>query len=452
MQAFRLTSHENENNEREDNKKGDKHMLLSISSTMRYLLEFTKVFLVVRYLLDISPRKNLTWLVALSSLFVTFFPRLVDSSAHGILYAVLIFVLFGFSLDKKTNIFSVILSYISLSILDMIFSILCIHFCKITMEQILEDSILVLSINSISLVLILLCLFVKKSLHWKIENLGSNVFFLIAILGGLPISVFLTYIQLVELEYHFDFQNGIITVSFFLTIFYFITLALLVGMESKNKCLTRETAFRSKLLHTQGRYYSSLLKKEEETKLFRHDIRSHLLCANDLCSQKKYEELSAYLAQLGANSRQLSPEMVTGNTYTDFVLLDMKERFPDVCIEWLGKVPVLQIPPMDICTLFYNLLENAFEAASHLSEKIVKVSVKVHETNLLIKVSNGYQELSIGENTTYKTTKKERGHGYGIKNIKNCVIKHNGMYRVDISINQFRTVIMLPDAVVLDDF
>ncbi len=201
------------------------------------------------------------------------------------------------------------------------------------------------------------------------------------------------------------------------------------------------------LIIAQNEYYTMMLKKEKETKMFRHDIKQHITCIQMLCDQRKYDELSEYLIQMNTYIKELSPENATGNMYIDVIVVDLSEKFSDVIMEWIGKVPLLSLASMDLCTLFYNLLKNAFESANKVSEKVVRVVIKKQGTNLIIQVSNHYENLQQGENGDFISTKQEKGHGYGIKNIEKCVKKYDGSYIVNTENNLFRTEIILSNVV-----
>lgn len=114
---------------------------------------------------------------------------------------------------------------------------------------------------------------------------------------------------------------------------------------------------------------------------------------------------------------------------------------------WIGKVPALSIENMDICSLFYNLLKNSFEAAQTVDDKTVSVSIKLQENNLLITISNSYSKIDFEEGCGYQTTKTEKGHGYGLRNIERCVKKYRGDYSVDTTNGMFCTEITLPDVI-----
>ena len=202
-----------------------------------------------------------------------------------------------------------------------------------------------------------------------------------------------------------------------------------------------------RLLKAQKDYYTMMLKKETETKMFRHDMKGHIICMQMLYEQKKYEELGIYLRQMESYTKELSPKVVTGNLYIDIIVADLSEGFPEVVVEWIGKVPPLCMESMDICTLFYNVLKNAIESANKVQEKTVKVFVKNHGRNLLITISNYYESLKQDDNFRYLSTKQEKGHGYGLKNIEKCIKRYEGTHTITTENGIFCTEMILPNVI-----
>jgi sensor histidine kinase regulating citrate/malate metabolism len=177
-----------------------------------------------------------------------------------------------------------------------------------------------------------------------------------------------------------------------------------------------------------------------------------MTCIRRLCEQKNYDELEQYLAQMEFAIKELSPKISVGNHYIEMIIADLMDRYPSVTLDWKGKVPPLSMESMDVCTLFYNLLKNAFEAAHGVAaqEKVCS-SVKIQETNLMIIVSNAYESIKQDNDRNFLTTKSGQGHGYGLKNIAKCVEKYNGSCRITAEDNIFCVEILLPDIVEKDE-
>jgi hypothetical protein len=299
--------------------------------------------------------------------------------------------------------------------------------------------------------LIVLIAFILKTKQKK-EIQGLKCIPLLVI-GGLVLTLYLTCSQYIEMKTADNtYGKELLFSSFAITAVYILVCVLLLIYQSRNSYLNMEKEMDQRLLEQQNEYYNMLLRKEEETKMFRHDIRQHMTCIRRLCEQKNYDELEQYLAQMEFAVKELSPKISVGNHYIEMIIADLMDRDPDVTLDWKGKVPPLSMEAMDVCTLFYNLLKNAFEAAHGTAAQAeVCCSVKIQGTNLMIIVSNAYESIKQDNDRNFITTKSGQGHGYGLKNIAKCVEKYNGSCRITAEDNNFCVEILLPDIVEKDE-
>jgi hypothetical protein len=353
-------------------------------------------------------------------------------------------------LEKKKNLFAVIALYIGISLVDILISLVFIRIFHLTQQQ-MQNYIMLPAINSVSLILIVLIAFILKTKQKKeIQGLKCIP---ILVVGGLVLTLYLSCSQYVEMGKDYsDYKKELTFSSVAITALYTIVCVLLIIYQSRNSYLNMEKEMDQRLLEQQNDYYNMLLRKEEETKMFRHDIRQHMTCIRRLCEQKNYDELQQYLAQMEFAVKELSPKISVGNHYIEMIIADLMDRYPSVTLDWKGKVPPLSMESMDVCTLFYNLLKNAFEAAHDAaSPSEVCSSVKIQGTNLMIIVSNAYETIKQDNDRNFLTTKSGQGHGYGLKNITKCVEKYNGSCRITAEDNNFCVEILFPDIVEKDE-
>ena len=424
-------------------------MEVVFSNGVQYSVEFIKLILVVVCILNVHIKKSINTLFGLSLMSVMAVSYWFDMSGYSILYAIIAIAIFSIVLFRKRDIGFVILSYLVISIVDMVFGTICINAFQLNTQQIQDGDILAIVINSISLFfIVIISIILHKSGKGKAIQ-GMNKIHIVIFWGGFTLSVYLTYIQLVSMQtVQMNYRKELIISAVGITMVCSLICYLLMRNEAKNQYLAMENDMNQRLINAQNNYYTMMLKKETETKMFRHDIKQHIMCIQMLFEHKKYDELDVYLKQMDTYIRELSTKVVTGNMYIDMIIADLMEEFPDVTLEWNGKLPLLALESMDICSLFYNLLKNAFEASEKVLEKAVKVDVKMQGLNLLLVVSNYYDELKQDENNKYLSTKKENGHGYGLENIKRCVKKYNGSYIVNAKNNIFVTEIILSNVII----
>lgn len=422
-------------------------MNVMLANGVSYSIEFIKLILVMEYILDIKVKKSIYPMFGISLVGIIIISNWFDISQYSILYGLVACAVFFAAFYKKTNINYAILSYIVISIIDMLISIVCINLFRLRIEQMNSEFFLIEALNSISLIFIIAFSKLGRNRKEK-QNHSLESCSTIIIAGGVALSVYLTDIQFIGLENQYvPYKNGLMSSAFVISIVYLLVCYMLMKNKAQNEYLEIENNMNHQLIKAQKDYYSMMLKKETETKMFRHDIKQHIMCIQMLYEQNKYDELGNYLKQMDIYTKELSPKIATGNMYIDVVLADLSERFPDVMIEWTGKVPQLSVSFMDVCTLFYNLLTNAFESANRVQDKSVKVMIKIQGTNLMISVMNYYEKIIIDGENRYITTKSERGHGYGIKNIEKCVEKYHGSYMVTAEDKLFCTELILPNVV-----
>lgn len=417
------------------------------SNGVQYSIEFIKLILVVVCILNIRVKRSINVIFGLSLVGIMTISYWFDVSKYSILYAFIAVIVFLIVLRQKRDIRFVVLSFVAISIIDMVFGTICINILGLNAQEIYSDNVLAVSINIISLVLIIpLSIFLYKRRDETTQKMGK--IHPIIFLGGLELSIYLTYVQLVSMQdIQINYRKELIISAVGITIVCSLICYILMRNQSINRYLAMENDMNQRLIKAQNDYYTMMLKKETETKMFRHDIKQHIMCIQMLFAQKKYDELAEYLKQMDTYTKELSPKIATGNMYIDMIVADLSAEFSDVTLEWIGKVPLLSLASMDVCTLFYNLLKNSFESADKVSEKIIKVVIKKQGLHLMILVSNYYDGLRRDENDRYLSTKQEKGYGYGIKNIEKCVEKYNGSYMVTTEERLFNTEIILSNVI-----
>lgn len=193
--------------------------------------------------------------------------------------------------------------------------------------------------------------------------------------------------------------------------------------------LEMENVFTEKCISLQKSYYEQKLLDDENMRKFRHDFSKHMGILNEMCKNKRIQELERYIQELDIQYRQVEPTQNTGNFIADYfinqVVSELEEQGELEC-EITGRMPQkLSISNGDLCVLLGNALENVCEALKQVSsERKFSFVVKVYRNNLYIYISNSMPENFDGN---LKTTKDDEiNHGYGIANMRKIVEKNNG--------------------------
>lgn len=182
-----------------------------------------------------------------------------------------------------------------------------------------------------------------------------------------------------------------------------------------------------------------------------HDMRNHFLLLQKYEKEQQWEQLHQYLEVISEDLYEASTKVWSGNVIVDMILNSKKKYAEEKEIKVEIETEVIPRFPLDnreVISLFGNLLDNAIEAC----EKIRKI-----EKWIRIRMQKRHEVLSIQiENSIENDPKERRGeilsdkilqgvHGYGLKNVRQIVDKHKGIYSYQIKTNSFLTSIVMFD-------
>lgn len=334
-----------------------------------YAIEFIKLILILMYFFNFKPKKYINIVFIASLLSVMLIACKYDLSDISIIYAIIAISIISVCMEGKYKVGIAILSYVGISVLDMLVAIFFIIVFDIQFEELEKNVFLSVALNIINLFLLVIGMLCLQKRERKIANI-PNVMLPLYITAGVSFSLYLTVLQVVGLADGFVSYRYEIMLGLGVTTIVFVIVCILLNYnQNENERLKVENEMNSKLLKTQSEYYLMLLQKEKETKAFRHDIKEHISALLILYQKGQYEKLGVYISDLNQSTIEILSKFCTGHDYINAIATDLSNQYGDVELEWLGKVPEINISYMDICTLFYNLLKNAFEATNECPKK-----------------------------------------------------------------------------------
>lgn len=286
-------------------------------------------------------------------------------------YISILFILF--LVQGNNRITYTLIAEFGVSILDMLVATVWLVFNDQSYAQLADDTIKSLIINSVNIgtifvVCVIARLFFSKQKHILPQN-ARRSYLLLFLLGEISLSVFITAFQLKDNSD--DQLKKIMAVCLVVgsIIFLLTSMVLIINHISKTH-FESISKINEKLIRSQERYYTMLLQNEKETRKFRHDINNHLNCMRILFNEKKYNELENYFDKMGISIQNLHSELQIGNDLIGAILKDVSDKHSCVLVDIVGRIPpVFCLDNMDICTIFYNLFENAFTAAENSDKK-----------------------------------------------------------------------------------
>lgn len=189
-------------------------------------------------------------------------------------------------------------------------------------------------------------------------------------------------------------------------------------------------------LKMKSNYYLKKIDMENEIRQIYHDLKNHFLLTEETEARKEIlKKLSLY-----------ETYCETGNDFLNVILSEkmnqaLKNGIHIECDIDFSKGGFLQ--PLDISTIFGNLLDNSIEACQKIEEDepYVFVSCKTRGNMISVVIKNSMLHNSFD----LKTTKKDKQfHGYGLKNVKNALANYNGEMSIKAEGKEFLISLIIP--------
>ena len=193
-------------------------------------------------------------------------------------------------------------------------------------------------------------------------------------------------------------------------------------------------------LETQTRYYEEKMRDEERIKEIYHDMKNHLL----LLEEEWGEKHSTGIENLRKEMAQYENYYRTGNKFVDIILKDKFAKAAEYGINIEDSVELIDIDfiePLDLSTVFGNLLDNAIEACRLIEEpekRQISISSKRENNILVISIKNNRVCGNI------KNAPKKVIHGYGLANVTAAVHKYEGEIDIMEGEQEFAVNIVIP--------
>ncbi len=157
-----------------------------------------------------------------------------------------------------------------------------------------------------------------------------------------------------------------------------------------------------------------------------HDVDKHMKMVDELYRQNHIEDAVSYAGQIRSRMKELVPLSYTNNTILNCLLSDKTRQAEQAGIRLeisASMVDINFMKPVDITTIFGNLMDNAMAAAYKCEQdRYVRLSVEPQYDMLLIRITNSTTEKIVIKNGRIPENKK----GTGIRNIERCVSSYDG--------------------------
>ncbi|SDZ76633.1 GHKL domain-containing protein [Lachnospiraceae bacterium NK3A20] len=178
-----------------------------------------------------------------------------------------------------------------------------------------------------------------------------------------------------------------------------------------------------------------------------HDLRHQIRA---LQYEGQSEEFRRYIDGLEKDIMIYDTSIDTGNRALDIILMDRGIYCKNHNIRWSCMIDgrrLSMMKPEDIYAVFGNVIDNAVEAAEHVTnpeKREVSLRMISHGQNTIIQVQNFYEGKLVFHDGLPRTTKgDEEHHGFGMKSARHTIEQYGGVLTAAVKDDRFTLQIML---------
>lgn len=417
-------------------------MLLSALYTMMSSLAFfwfMDAFAVRRY----SGVAFAAYWAAVSALNMIAIPLFHEPQLAHIVSSLLLFILAAWflypSLRKRYTVLLTIIFYIASYALDFSTAALFSAMLGIDLPS-FHQTVVPVIVRGIILHTLILCLCgaikriswpVKyKQLHW--ESVVLALLF--------PLSSLVVLLALFQTAFRKEYQGWpLVFCTFFLAVANFALLFLLNRLEKSEQTRQKQLA-QEQMLQLQGKNIDALCAAYSQQRKLTHDYHYTLSTLHGLLKAKEWSAAQSFLESVENNQTAHSPLVNSRHPILDTVLNQKAHEAQnygiDIHIE-VNDLSQLALDPVDISTMFANLLDNAIEAcAAYPGEKRLVVRVVLEEV-LFFSIQNTCNPVTIQNNCIATTKPNPHLHGFGLENVKMILKKYHGEFSMKYENDSF---------------
>lgn len=189
----------------------------------------------------------------------------------------------------------------------------------------------------------------------------------------------------------------------------------------------------------QYEYYLIQTKKCDQTVQILHDVNKHIKAIEGLYRTEQERTASEYAKEIRDTLKPLIPVQYTENPILNILLTDkeniMRENEISVEIK-VDNVNLDFIAPIDVTTIFGNLLDNAIEAAAKVEgDRYIYIKITSYHKMVVISIENSCNNIKWKNG--FSVSNKGKDKGIGLLNVKSSIEKYDGDLTLKQEENKF---------------
>lgn len=178
-----------------------------------------------------------------------------------------------------------------------------------------------------------------------------------------------------------------------------------------------------------------------------HDMKQHLVVMAGFLEEEEPKKCQEYIDSLLPEVDQIGKLVRSNNAVLDYLINSKLCALKDTHIVISGSIGDLSdIRDVDLACLIGNILDNAIEALSDVSEKRIELLFSVQNDNRVIICKNTIKQSVLENNKDLKSTKASGdSHGWGHQIVAKIVADYHGMVDYFEEFGMFGVQIILPN-------
>ncbi len=179
----------------------------------------------------------------------------------------------------------------------------------------------------------------------------------------------------------------------------------------------------------QYEFYEEQEVKYNESIKILHDVNKHLQMIETIYQTNQKELAVTYAQEISQMLLPLTMQEYTNNPILNVLLNDKKKIANLHAISFqmdIGPVDLSFMEPIEVTTVFGNLLDNAMEACKAVeTNKYIHMKLDNYHDFIVIIISNSTMPIEkwhLGK----PVSKKGKNHGIGLLNVENVIKKYHG--------------------------
>lgn len=196
-------------------------------------------------------------------------------------------------------------------------------------------------------------------------------------------------------------------------------------------------------LQAQISYYQQLKETQEETRSMWHDIKKQIAAVTALVQDHDMAQAANCLDEITHSFHEVSRIVDYEHPVINAILSDALQKAHTFRVDLEMDVfvsPELSLSPLDLSVILGNTLDNAIRACSGITAsgppKVIELTLRQKDSLLFYHLSNPYDPA-------FSAQKQKGIHGYGLKNVAECIEQNHGTMRIDQTSDRYTIEIIL---------